>query len=114
MGLLEKMKQAENIFTFDDFVELYQTSSKTITSIVLEYTDFYKFSGKRTKMPLFGKVCEVKFSMGSRTMIYKDDFDDPYTDVDFLKATFDVTGQFLSKTADRTTWHSQIQEDGNT
>ena len=63
------MKQAENIFTFDDFVELCQKSSQTITPILLEFMDFYEFSGeqrarseKKTKMPLLGKLCEVKFS----------------------------------------------------
>ena len=40
----KKMKQAENIFTFDDFVELCQKSSKTITPILMEYIDFYDFN----------------------------------------------------------------------
>ena len=100
----KKMKQAENIFTFDDFVELCQKSSKTITPILMEYIDFYDFSGeqrapsgKKTKMPLLGKVCEVKFSKGRRTMMYKEDFDDEYTEVDFLKAKFDVTSQLPPK-----------------
>ena len=59
---------------------LCQKSSKTITPILLEYMDFYDFSGeqrtrcgKKTKMPLLGKVCEVKFSKGRRTMMYNEE-----------------------------------------
>ena len=33
-------------------------------------------------------------------MMYKEDFGDPYTEVDFLKAKFDVTGQFPPKRAE--------------
>ena len=88
-------------------MELYQTSSKTITPVLLEYTDVHEFSreqrtrnGKKTKMPLFGKVCEVKFSKDRRTMMHQEDFDTPYTEDDFLKAKFYVTGQFPSKRAE--------------
>ena len=42
---------------------------------------------------------EVKFSKGRCTMMYKD-FGDPYTEVDFLKAKVDVTGQFPPKRAE--------------
>ena len=100
----KKMKQAENIFTFADFVELCQKSSRTITPILMECMDFHDFSGeqrtrngKKTKMPLLGKVCEVKFSKGRRTMMYKEDFDCEYTEVDFLKTRFDATGQLPPK-----------------
>lgn len=103
----KKMKQAENIYTFDDFVALCERSSKTITPVLMNFTDFYEFSGeqrarsgKKIKMPLLANVCEVKFSKGRRTMLYKEDFDAPYTEVDFLKSKFDVTGQFPSTRAE--------------
>ena len=105
----QKMKLAANIYTFDDFLEICKKSSKTITPVVLQHTDFFEFSGKqrsrsgkKTKMPLtlLGKVCEIKFTKGRRTMLYRENFDDPYTEVHFLKSNFEVTGQFPSRRAE--------------
>ena len=51
-------------------------------------------SGNKTKMPLLGNV---RFSRGRRSMMYKEDFEDQYTEVDFRKAKFHVTGQLISR-----------------
>ena len=57
-------------------MELSQKSSMTITRILLEHMDFYDcsgeqraHSGKKTKMPHLGNVCEVKYSKGRHTMM---------------------------------------------
>jgi len=64
----------------------------------MEYHEFFEFSGKqrahsrkKTKMPRLGNVCQVKFTKGKRTMQYKEEFDQGYTEVDFLISKFDVT-----------------------
>jgi len=88
-----RMKKRENIFTFDDFVELCNSASKRIMSIVMSCEDFYGFSGeqrtrgKKVQMPLLASICEVKFTKGKRSISFKD-FDDNYTEVDFLRPRF--------------------------
>ena len=49
-------------------------------------------------MPLLGNV---RFSKGRLTMTYKEDFEDQYTEVDFRKANFHVTGQLISKSTEQ-------------
>ena len=89
-----KMKKGENIFTFDDFVELCNNASKRIRPIVMSCDDFYEFGGaqrtrgKRAPLPLIANICEVRFTKGKRTMSFKEEFADGYTDVDFLKPKF--------------------------
>ena len=88
------MKKCENIFTFDDFVELCNNASKRIRPIVMSCDDFYEFSGaqrtrgKKAPLPLIANICEVRFTKGKRTMSFKEEFADGYTDVDFLKPKF--------------------------
>ena len=96
-----KMRAAKNIYSFDDFVDICENSSKKIKPVTITYGDFFELSaqhrtrsGKRTQMPLLANVCDVRFVKGKGSSFYKQDFNDEYTEVDFLKSKFSVMDPF--------------------
>lgn len=93
-----KMKKCENIYNFNDFVDLCSRSSKNIKPVLMHFDDFYEFKGeqrqrksKNVNLPTISSISEVKFTKGTRSMLFKGDFGDDYTEVDFLRPKFDIT-----------------------
>lgn len=93
----KKMRKAPEIPTFQDFVDLCDKTSKHTKPVVMHQNDFYLFQdGHRTRqtkkvvLPILGSIVEVQFRKGSRLLFYKQSFDDSYTEVEFLKPTFNI------------------------
>ena len=95
----KKMKKCDNIFTFDDFVQLCNHASKHTSTVLVNFTDFYHFTSEqrcrksknKPDLPLLSRISEVKFTKGKSSLEYKVDFDDNvYTEVHFLKPKFDI------------------------
>ena len=76
-----KMKEEETIDTFDDFVQLSGISGKRNKPVPMNHGDFFEFRDghkvrKADNFPKLCDVCIVKFEKGSKTMHYKNQFDD--------------------------------------
>ena len=85
----KKMKKCDNIFTFDDFVQLCNHASTVLMNFTSEQR--CRKSKNKPDLPLLSRISEVKFTKGKSSLEYKVDFDDDvYTEVHFLKPKFDI------------------------
>ena len=89
-----KMKEAETIDTYDDFIDLCGKAGKRNRPIPMAANDFFQVKDghpqRRTgDIPLLSEVCEVKFTKGCHTLEYKSRFDqESYTECKFLRRRF--------------------------
>ena len=91
------MRKRPNIYTFDDFVDVCDGSTKKIKPVTLGVHDFYEFedghrarTSKTVTLPLLNKVKVVKFQSGSRSMWFKNNFNGQFEEVNFLKPKFKI------------------------
>ena len=87
-----------NVFDFSDLCDVFRESnSGNVEVLAMSYTDFYNFKGEQslTKLkqkgrPQLADMVEVKFVRGSRSLFFKTDFENSYSEFDFLKKTFQL------------------------
>ena len=92
-----KMGKTPNVYNFEDFVQLCNSSAKCIKPTCMEVDDFYQFAdghcsrqSKKVKVPQLSQIYVVEFKKGSRSMWYKENFAAEPVEVDFLKPKFKI------------------------
>lgn len=91
-----EMKRHENIYDFDQLVNIIEKSSRKTKCVVLNFSDFFLFQDgcrqrKNSNIPLLESVRIIQFRKGSKNFFYKKSFaDETFTEVDFLKKKFDI------------------------
>lgn len=97
----KSLKIKGKVYDFNDYKDAVKTAVKEVNVIEMDVNDFYPWedSSSQYKLkkcvprPYLQQMVQVRFQRGSKKMMYKTSFDEPFTELNFLNAKCEKQGK---------------------